>query len=42
MKRPVVAISGVTPLTDAIDLMMDKTISRLVVVNEDNETKSEY
>jgi CBS domain-containing protein len=40
MKRPVVAISGETPLTDVIDLMMGKTISRLVVVNEDNETKS--
>ena len=38
MTKPVVAVLGETPLTDAIDLMKDKSIRRLVVVNDDNET----
>lgn len=37
MTKPVVAVLTETPLTEAIDLMKNKSIRRLVVVNNSNE-----
>lgn len=38
MSKPVIAVYDATPLSEAIDLMHDKKIRRLVTVNKDDET----
>lgn len=38
MSKPVIAVYDATPLSEAIDLMHDKKIRRLVAVNKDDET----
>lgn len=38
MSKPVIAVYDATPLSEAIDLMREKKIRRLVAVNKDDET----